>query len=435
MTTTSIPLQELRKRIGEKAKADVRHRFWGLYTHVWKLNVLGEAYRLAKRNNGAPGVDGQTFKQIEAEGLEPWLERLSQELQDWTYKPTPCRQVSIPKEGNKFRELKIPTIRDRVVQGALRLIIEPIFEEDFQPGSFAYRPQKTAHQALERVECGLSKQLHVVIDLDVATYFDSVRHHLLLEKLARRIRDRDILRLSKMILKSAGKRGLPQGSVIGPLWSNVYLNEVDQMLERAQETTRDGRYETIRYARFADDIVVLCSVLPSKRHWVGKVMQRLREELEKLDLTVNEDKTRIAEVAKGESFDFLGYTFRWVSSRKDPTKKMALARPMKKRRTRLLRSLKTQLRRSLSIPTEQAVRNVVNPRVRGWVNYFSWGNSGRDLSYVAWQVDRLVRQFASRQRPKRRGGRTWTSWSSREIYQKWGLFNDYHVSWCRGTTC
>jgi RNA-directed DNA polymerase len=435
MTTTSISLQELRKRIGEKAKADVRHRFWGLYTHVWKLNVLREAYRLAKKNNGAPGIDGQTFEQIEAEGFEPWLETLSQELQNGTYKPMPCRQVNIPKEGNKIRELKIPAIRDRVVQGALRLIIEPIFEEDFQPGSFAYRPQKTAHQALDRVKGGLSKQLHVVIDLDVATYFDSVRHHLLLEKLARRIRDRDILRLSKMILKSAGKRGLPQGSVIGPLWSNVYLNDVDRMLERAQEATRDGRYETIRYARFADDIVVLCSVLPSKRHWVDKVMRRLREELEKLDLTVNEDKTRISEIAKGESFDFLGYTFRWVPSRKDPTKKMALARPMKKRRTRFLRSLKIQLRRNLSTPTEQAVRNVVNPRVRGWVNYFKWGNSGRDLSHVKWQVDRLVRQFASRQRPKRRGGRTWTSWSSKEIYEKWGLFNDYHVSWCRGATC
>jgi len=179
MTKTSISLQELRKRIGEKAKADAHHRFWGLYTHVWKLNVLGEAYRLAKKNNGAPGIDGQSFAQIEASGVEQLLETLSQELREGTYRPMPCRQVTIPKEGGKVRGLKIPAIRDRVVQGALRLILEPIFEVDFQSGSYGYRPERTAHQALDRVKHGLNKQLHVVIDLDVANYFDSVRHHLL----------------------------------------------------------------------------------------------------------------------------------------------------------------------------------------------------------------------------------------------------------------
>jgi len=435
MTTTSISLQELRDRIGEKAKADAHHRFWGLYTHVWKLNVLGEAYRLAKQNNGAPGIDGQTFEQIEASGLEPWLGTLSQELLEETYRPMPCRRVTIPKEGGKERGLKIPAIRDRVVQGALRLILEPIFEVDFQPGSYGYRPRRMAHQALDRVKHGLNKKLHVVIDLDLANYFDSVRHDLLLTKLARRIRDRDVLRLSKQILKSSGKRGLPQGSVIGPLWANVYLNDLDRMLEQAQVATQDGRYETIRYVRFADDLVVLCSVLPSKRHWVTKVEGRIREELEKLDLEVNEDKSKVADVTTGESFDFLGYTFRWVPSRKDPKKKMALARPTKKRRTRFLRSLKATLRRCLSTPVDEVVRNVVNPRVRGWVNYFRWGNSGRDLAHVSQQVDRQVRRFASRQRPKRRGGRTWTSWSAKEIYEKWGLFKDYRVSWCRAAIC
>jgi RNA-directed DNA polymerase len=435
MTRTSIPLQELRDRIGEKAKADAHHRFWGLYTHVWKLNVLGEAYRLAKQNNGAPGIDGQTFGQVEAEGVEQLLETLSRELREGTYRPMPCRRVTIPKEGGKERGLKIPAIRDRVVQGALRLILEPIFEVDFQPGSYGYRPRRMAHQALDRVKHGLNKKLHVVIDLDLANYFDSVRHHLLLAKLARRIRDRDVLRLCKLILKASGRRGLPQGSVIGPLWANVYLNDLDRMLEQAQVATQDGRYETIRYVRYADDLVVLCSVLPSKRHWVTKVEGRIREELEKLDLEVNEDKSKVVDVTTGEPFDFLGYTFRWVSSRKDPKKKMALARPMKKRRTRFLRSLKATLRRCLSIPVGEVVRNVVNPRVRGWVNYFRWGNSGRDLAHVSQQVDRQVRRFASRQRPKRRGGRTWTSWSAKEIYEKWGLFKDYRVSWCRAAIC
>jgi RNA-directed DNA polymerase len=152
MTKTSIGIQELRKRIGEKAKAEPHHRFWGLYTHVWKLDIMSEAYRLAKKNNGAPGVDGISFKQIEAEGVETYLSCLSQELQDETYRPLPCRKVDIPKEGgSKVRGLKIPAIRDRIVQGAVRLIMEPIFEADFQPGSYAYRPERTAHQALERV--------------------------------------------------------------------------------------------------------------------------------------------------------------------------------------------------------------------------------------------------------------------------------------------
>lgn len=433
MTTTSISLQEIQKRIGEKAKADPHYRFWGLYTHVWKLNVLGEAYRLAKKNNGAPGVDGETFEQIEEQGLQPWLEALSSELREKTYRPLPCRQVSIPKkEGNKTRTLKIPAIRDRVVQGALRLILEPIFEADFQSGSYGYRPNRTAHQALDRVAHGLNLKLHVVIDLDLASYYDTVRHDLMLSKLARRIRDRDVLHLCKLILKSAGKIGLPQGSVIGPLWANVFLNDVDRMLEKAQQTTRDGPFETVRYVRFADDLVVLCSAWPTKRHWAAKVERRIREELAKLDLKVNEEKSKVVEFAKGEPFDFLGYTFRWVPSRKDPSKKMALSRPMKKRRTQFLRSLKPIVRRCLSVPIEEVVRNVVNPRVRGWVNYFKWGNSGHDLRVVRWKVEELVRRHASRQRPKKRkGGRDWKTWSNKELYETWDLYNDYQVGWCR----
>ena len=145
MTTTSIGVQELRKRIGEKAKAEPEHRFWGLYTHVWKLDVLREAYRLAKKNNGAPGVDGVNFKRIEEQGVEEFLEQLSRELRGKTYQPLPCRQVDIPKDGGKTRRLRIPAIRDRVVQGAVLLILEPVFEADFQPGSFGYRPNRTAH--------------------------------------------------------------------------------------------------------------------------------------------------------------------------------------------------------------------------------------------------------------------------------------------------
>jgi len=430
MTRTSTGLQELRKRIGEKAKADPSHRFWGIYTHVWKLDVLREAYRLAKKNNGAPGVDGVSFRQLEKEGLEDFLEALSKELQDKTYRPLPCRQVMIPKEGGKMRGLKIPTIRDRVVQGAVRLILEPIFEMDFQPGSYGYRPGRSAHQALERVRRGLNRKLNWVIDLDLASYFDTVRHDLMLSKLAGRIRDGDMLRLCKRILKSGGKRGLPQGSVIGPLWANVFLTDVDRMLESAQTVTKQGPYEIVRYARFADDLIVLVSAHPRNQRWLDAVQKRLREELGKLDLTINEQKSRVVDVTEaGASFDFLGYTFRWVPGRKNPQKKMALARPQKKKRTQFLRELSGALQKNLHVPVEQVVKKVVNPRVRGWVNYFRWGYSSQDLKFVRWQVDTKVRRFASRQRPKRKGGRRWTTWSHQELYKEWGLFSDYRVSW------
>lgn len=433
MKKTSVGVQELRKRIGEKAKAEAQHRFWGLYTHVWKLDVLAQAYQLAKENDGAPGVDGVTFARIEAQGVEQLLLALSEELRGKTYLPLPCRQVDIEKEGGKVRGLKIPAIRDRVVQGALRLVLEPIFEADFQDGSYGYRPNRSAHDALERVAAGLNKKLHQVIDLDLAQYFDSVRHDLVLAKLARRIQDDDVMWLCKRILKSGGKRGLPQGSVIGPLWANVFLNDLDRTLEQAQRATRQGEYEVVRYTRYADDLVVLVSNHWRAGHWAAIVERRIREELAKLDLTVNEEKSRVVDFGAGEPFDFLGFTFRWVDQRKKPGKKMVLRRPQKKKRTGFLRKLGETLRKCLHVPVAEVVQRIVNPRVRGWVNYFRWGNSAHDLQHVRWDVERKVRRFASRQRPKRRGGRSWTTWSTNEIYGRWKLFNDYRPSWCSGS--
>lgn len=425
MTKTSIGVQELRARIGAKAKAEPRHRFWGLYTHVWKLDVLGEAYRLAKANNGAPGVDGVSFKQVEAEGREQLLETLSRELREKTYQPLPCRPVKIPKEGGKTRGLKIPAIRDRVVQGAVRLVLEPIFEADMQPGSYGYRPGRHPHGALDRVREGLNRQLHQVIDLDLKSYFDTVRHDLLLAKLARRIDDADLMWLCKRILKSGGKRGLPQGSVIGPLWANVYLEDVDKMLERAQEATKQGKYEVVRYTRFADDLVVQVSGHRAAAEWAPKVEKRLREELEKLDVSINEEKSRVVDFAAGEPFNFVGYTFRWVDQRGVPGKKMVLSRPRKERRTRFLRELGAELRQHRHHKVEWVVSTIVNPAVRGYVNFIRWGNSARDLSFVRHEVELKVRRLASRQRPKRKGGRRWTTWSEQEIYGAWGLYSNY----------
>ena len=209
MIKASSSLQDLRRRLYVKAKAESTWRFWGLYVHVCKRETLREAYRLAKRNNGAPGIDGVTFEAIEAEGVEGFLEQLREELVQRSYRPQRARKVEISKGGGKVRLLSIPSIRDRVVQGALKLILEPIFEADFQAGSFGYRPKKSAHAAIRRVTEAIVSGKTYVIDLDLRSYFDTVRHHIVLEKVARRVRDKEVLWLLRLLLKASGKQGVP----------------------------------------------------------------------------------------------------------------------------------------------------------------------------------------------------------------------------------
>ena len=257
MTKAPIRLQDLRRRIYAKAKAEPTWRFWGLYVHVWKRETLHEAYTLAKKNDGAPGIDGVTFEAIEERGVDGYLDQVRDELATHRYRPMRNRRKEIPKEGGKVRVLGIPTIRDRVVQGALRLILEPIFEADFQPGSIGYRSNRQSHEAVYRIDYGVGGGKTHVIDVDLRAYFDNVKHHMLLEKLARRIRDPDVMHLLSMILKATGKKGVPQGGVISPLLSNIYLNDVDRMLEKAKDVTRRGEYTHLEYARYADDLVVL----------------------------------------------------------------------------------------------------------------------------------------------------------------------------------
>lgn len=422
MIKAPVDLQDLRRRIYVKAKAEPLWRFWGLYVHVCKTETLREAYRLAKKNNGAPGIDGVTFEAVEAQGVDRFVEQLRRELSERTYRPLRVRKVEIPKEGGKVRVLSIPTIRDRVVQGALKLILEPIFEAGFQSGSFGYRPKRRPQDAVQRVSDAIIQGKTYVIDLDLRSYFDTVAHAIVLEKVAKRVHDDDVMHLLRMILKASGKLGVPQGGVISPLLSNLYLNEVDRMLERAKEVTRYGRWTAIEYARFADDLVLLVDSHP--RHaWLRRAVEkRLREELAKLQVEVNEEKSRRVDLTRGESFGFLGFEFRRVRSRAG--RWMPLRTPQLKKRTALLREVKTWFRRLRSQPTRTLVEKI-NPILRGWVTYFSHGHSSRCLSFIRNWVEEKIRRHLARARL--RPGFGWKRWSRRWLYETLGLFGDYRV--------
>jgi RNA-directed DNA polymerase len=209
-------LQDLRRRIYHKAKSEKTHRFWGIFGHSAKIDTLAEAYQQAKRKGGAPGLDGRTFADIEAEGLDHFLEAIRDELLAGTYQPQPNRGVEIPKGDGKVRQLQSPCIRDRVVQGALKLILEAIVEADFCPNSYGYRPQRSPHQALAEVRRSLLRRMSTVIAVDLDRYFDTIRHDLLLQQIARRVQDPEVLHLVKQILKVGGKIGVPQGGPLTP---------------------------------------------------------------------------------------------------------------------------------------------------------------------------------------------------------------------------
>ena len=423
MIKAPIVLQDLRRKLYVKAKAEPSWRFWGMYVHVSKMETLEAAYAMAKSNDGAPGIDGVTFEAIETQGVEAFLRQIQDELKQRSYVPLPLRKKEIPKDGgSKVRVLSIPSIRDRVVQGALKLILEPVFEADFQSGSYGYRPKRTPHQAVERVMRGIFLGKLDIIDLDLRAYFDSVRHDRLLNKVAQRIQDDDVMALLKKILKSSGSMGVPQGGIISPMLSNLYLNEVDRMLEKAVEVTRRGRYQYVEYARFADDLVVLVDSQYGPPGLLGQVNGRLREEFARLGVEVNEEKSRCVDLRNGESFGFLGFDFRRIRARSG--KWRVQLTPKMKKRTALLRKLKDVFRRYRSQPVGRVVE-IINPILRGWVNYFAMGHASRCFRMVQRWVELKVRRHMMQSRKRRGFG--WDRWSTRWLYEHLGLFNGYRL--------
>src|SRR5260370_981754 len=419
MTKAPICLQDLRESLYGKAKAEPTWRFWGLYVHVCKVETLHEAYQTAKKNDGARGIDGVTFDDSEEGGVESFLQQSKDELVSNRYRPIGLRKKEIPKDGGKVRILSIPAIRDRVVQGALKLILEPIFEADFQSGSYGYPPKRTAQEAVLQVDKAIMEGKTRVIDLDLRAYFDNVQHYLLLEKVARRIQDARVMRLLNQILKSTGKKGVPQGGVISPLLSNVYLNEVDRMLEKAIDTTRRGKYTHVQYARFADDMVILIDSHPRHDWLMRAVDKRLREELAKLRVEINEDKSRTIDLRTGGAFAFLGFEYRLVLGRNQKWRPQFV--PKMKKRTALFAKLREVFRQHVSQPVE-AVIKVINPILRGWVNYFRIGHSGRCFSKVKDWVEMKMRRHLMRARLRK--GKGWKRWRSEWIYRMLGLYND-----------
>src|SRR5215471_12001662 len=417
-------LQDLRRQIYRKAKSDKTHRFWGLFVHIAKTETLAEAYQQAKRNGGAPGPDGQTFADIEAAGCESFLEALRDELLAGTYQPQPNRRGEIPKSNGKPRKLQIPCLRDRVVQGALRLILEAIFEADFCPNSYGYRPKRSPHQTLAEVRRSLLRRMSTVIEVDLARYFDTIRHDLLLQQIARRVQDPAVLHLVKQSLKAGGKIGVPQGGPFSPLAANIYLNEVDWAFDAIRCKTVQGPYEAVNYHRFADDIVITVDGHHSKRGWAERALQRLHEQLDPLGVELNKEKTKVVDLLKGEAFGFLGIELR--RSRKRKGGYFIRVTPKKKARTAVKAKIREAIRRGGATPATKLISQI-NAILTGWVHYFRVGHSSRAFSEVREYLEMKVRNLLTRRKRRRKSSVGWRRWSNEYLYDVLGLYWDWNV--------
>ena len=418
-------LLEFQRKLHAKAKAEPKYRFYSLYDKTFRTDVLAEAYRKAKANGGACGIDGETFQNVDKEGIDVYLAGLQLEMKERRYVPKPVRRVYIPKPNGKQRPLGIPTIRDRIVQTAFLLILEPIFEADFADSSYGFRPQKSAHDAVREIYKYLNWGCIEVYDVDLEKYFDTVDHSKLMKLVARRISDGEILRVIKLWLSSGyvedgqhrqSTQGTPQGGVISPLLANIYLNPVDQAFKRRKLGNIDKG--SIHLVRYADDMVLLAQ----KNLETG--VDLLNRYMERLGLRLNGEKTRRLRLDVGNSVDFLGFRFHNVRSRQNGAR-LILVYPSPRSQQWFRATVRTYIHHSIPLRVKDQVQNL-NRYLRGWMGYFRLGHGSATFHKLAHFVNLRVRHVIWRRRGRR--GYGFGKVTSEYIYSQLGLFYNYHVA-------
>lgn len=423
LSTSAQSVLELQTALARKSKSNPNFRFYSLYDKVWRKDVLKEAWRKVRANKGGAGVDQVTLAEIEQNGVEQFLNGLQVELRLQNYKPQPLRRVYIPKANGKLRPLSIPTVKDRVVQQAVKMVIEPIYEALFFPNSFGFRPNRGAQQAVEWVDKLLRWQLDQVIETDIEDCFGSIPHRGLMKRMAQRIADGRILGLIRQWLRCGVMEegrvrsrvsGTPQGGVISPLLANVYLDGLDRIWWKKGMYNRRGC--NAHLIRYADDLVILTDQ-GTREPW-----RLLEETLREMGLKMNPQKTRVLN-AREDDFDFLGFNFRKVIN-PATGKSFALIQPSRKAQ----QALKIKLRDMTSPQAAKKVSAVVqeiNPVIRGWVNYFRVGHSSAVFGKVRDYTLRRVRRYVRRRQG--RPGYGWKNLPNEFFYGTLGLFYDYHV--------